>query len=242
MATFVLVHGAFGGGWEWRKVADLLLARGHVPFTPTLTGLGERAHLARPEVDLETHIADVVGVLSFEDLYDVILLGQSSGGGVVTGVADRLPDRLARLVYVDALVPAGGQSAIDCFPASVAEDSMLGPARERGDGWLIPVIEEELLGLPPDVSSWYYPRLVPQPLRTFTQPLRITGDGGSSVPRSFVHCVRDGNDVVSEIINPFAERARASGWDYRRFEAAHDAQISDPEGLAAILEEIALFD
>ena len=108
---------------------------------------------------------------------------------------------------------------------------MLGPARERGDGWLIPVIEEELLGLPPDVSSWYYPRLVPQPLRTFTQPLRITGDGGSSVPRSFVHCVRDGNDVVSEIINPFAERARASGWDSGASRQRTTRRYPTPRGL-----------
>ena len=104
----------------------------------------------------------------------------------------------------------------------------------------IPVIEEKLLGLPPEVSSWYYPRLVPQPLRTFTQRLRIIGDGGSSVPRSFVHCVRDREDAVSEIIGPFAEVARASGWDYRRVEAAHDAQVSDPEAVARILDEIAL--
>ncbi len=239
MATFVLVHGGFGGGWEWRGVGDLLRSSGHVVFTPTLTGLGERAHLARPEIDLETHLADIVAVLSFEDLHDVVLLGQSSGGVVVTGVVDRVPDRIRRVVYLDALVPAGGQSANDCFPASFAEDSMLAPARDRGSGWLIPVIEERLLGLPPEVSSWYYPRLVPQPLRTFSQPLRITGDGGSSVPRSFVQCVRDREDAVSEIIGPFAEAARASGWDYRRVDAAHDAQVSDPEAVARILEEIA---
>jgi len=113
MATFVIVHGGFGGGWEWREVARLLQAKGHEVTRPTLTGLGERSHLATASVDLELHIEDVVQHLAFEGLHDLVLVGQSYGGMVVTGVADRVPERIARLVYVDAFVPRDGESLFD---------------------------------------------------------------------------------------------------------------------------------
>ena len=115
MATYLLVHGAWHGGWCWRRVTDILRAEGHTVFTPTLTGLGERAHLARPEIDLETHISDVLGVLDAEELDDVILCGHSYGGMVITGVADRLPGRIKALVYLDAFVPEHGESVIDLY-------------------------------------------------------------------------------------------------------------------------------
>lgn len=115
MATFVLVHGATAGGWVWRPVPSLLRAEGHEVYTPTLTGLGERAHLLSPEVDLGTHIQDVVNVLEFERLSQVILVGHSYGGVVVTAVAERIPERLAQLVYIDALVPADGESVADLY-------------------------------------------------------------------------------------------------------------------------------
>ena len=116
-AIFVLVHPAWLGGWCWRKVTPLLRDRGHDVYTPTLTGLGERAHLANPEISLATHIEDVVNVLEFEDLHRVILVGNRSGGKVITGVADRVPTRLAQVVYLDAFVPEGGQSLVDLFAA-----------------------------------------------------------------------------------------------------------------------------
>jgi len=249
VATFVLVHGAWGGGWEWRRVADLRRAGGHVAFAPTLTGLGERAHLAGPDVDLETHVADVVGVLTFEDLRDAVLVGHSSSGSVVTGAADRAPERLRRLVYVDAVVPAADQALVDMVPSDWVERNLLAPARDCGNGWLVPVaVDAELLGLPGDAGRRYVAKLVPHPLGAFMQPLRL-GGAGEAVPRTFVHCVREdgderaasGGDAVrpADIVRPFAQRAQERGWDYRRLTAAHDPQISDPDGLVAILEEVA---
>jgi pimeloyl-ACP methyl ester carboxylesterase len=117
MATFVIVHGAWSGAHAWRKVRPLLRASGHEVFTPALTGLGERAHLAGRDIDLETHIRDVVGVLEYEDLQEVLLLGHSYGGVVITAVGDRVPGRVAQLVYLDAEVPADGQSEYDLLPA-----------------------------------------------------------------------------------------------------------------------------
>ena len=116
MATFVLVHPALFGGWCWKKVSPLLHARGHAVHTPTLTGLGERVHLARPEVGLDTHVDDVVNLLTYEDLHDVVLVGNSSGGVVITGVVDRVPERIGHLVYLDAFVPEDGQSMLDIIP------------------------------------------------------------------------------------------------------------------------------
>ena len=131
MATFVIVHGAFGGGWEWREVAALLRARGHDVFTPSLTGFGERVHLATPETGLETHIQDILNVLRYEDLHRVVLACQSYGGMVVTGVADRVPERLAHLVYLNALVPEDGQSAFDLLPPAYAS-ALRGGRPDRG--------------------------------------------------------------------------------------------------------------
>ena len=132
--TFVLVHCAFGGGWAWKYVAPLLRQRGHTVYTPTLTGLGERVHLGCPDVNLDTHIEDIVDVLIYEDLHDVILVGWSYGGMVVTGVLDRLPERLAHVVYLDGEVPCDGDRSFDfCGQAEVAAIEQR--ARETGDGW-----------------------------------------------------------------------------------------------------------
>src|SRR3954454_14928765 len=154
MATFVLIAGAWQGGWCWQRVSPRLRAAGHEVYTPTLTGLGERVHLVRPDVTLETHVTDILNVLRFEDLGDVTLVGHSYGGMVITGVADRAPDRVSRLVYLDALVPNDGESLHDLnSPARRAEH--IEGARASGAGWLIP-------GHNPDAGD------VPQPLSTFT--------------------------------------------------------------------------
>lgn len=240
MATYVLVHGGWGGGWEWAGVAERLRRRGHVVFTPTLTGMGERAHLARPDVDLETHIEDVRALLWYENLDDVILLGHSYSGVVVTGAADRVPERLRRLVYLDAFVPLDGQSEVDCVPRDWAERHMLAPARERGDGWRIPCpFGEGDLDLSAETARWYAARLTDQPLATCTQPLRLRGDGGAAVPRTYIHCVSEGEDPATDPFHPFARRAQEHGWDYRRLTAAHDAHVAAPEELTTLLDELA---
>src|SRR5215217_5268276 len=137
MATFVIVHGAWGGGFSWNKiVAPLLRAKGHDVFVPTLTGLGERSHLATPDVSLDTHIQDVVNVLFYEDLKDVILAGHSYGGNVITGAADLCPERLQQLVYLDAATPSDGESSASRWPGRI--DTLEEQARREGDGWKIP--------------------------------------------------------------------------------------------------------
>src|SRR5947208_7876814 len=135
--TFVLVHGAWHGGWCWIKVTRLLTDAAHVVHTPTLTGLGERAHLARPEIDLEAHIQDIVAVLEAEELRNVVLVGHSYAGMVITGVAARVPNRIASLVYLDAFVPEAGRSLLSYQPPERAE-AMRSAATREGEGWRIP--------------------------------------------------------------------------------------------------------
>ena len=156
MSTFLICHGAWSAGWAWKKVRPLLRAAGHEVFTPTYTGLGERAHQVSPSVNLETHIADVLAVIDFEHLSDIVLVGHSYGGMVATGVADRARDRIARLVYLDAFVPGHGQSLFDLLPAAERERRQ-GGSNANGDGWLLPPNPP-----PPDTSpedvAWITPQ------------------------------------------------------------------------------------
>src|SRR5689334_19234230 len=137
MATIVVAHGAWSGGWSWKKMRPLLRERGHEVFTPTYTGLGERAHLAHQGIDLETHIADVLAMLQYEGLRDIVLLGHSYGGMVATGVADRAADRISRLVYLDAFVPRDGEALMDLVSPE-ARASRRAAMEAGGEGWLIP--------------------------------------------------------------------------------------------------------
>jgi pimeloyl-ACP methyl ester carboxylesterase len=171
MAPIVLVHPAWMGGWRWRKVVPALAAAGHDVRTPTLTGLGERTQLAHPAVDLQTHIEDVVQVLTFEDLHDVLLLGTSSSGIVIIGVADRAPDRIAQLVYLDAFVPGDGQSVLDLLPPD-RRQAMEALVEQEGDGWLLPrfaappwdrFVPESWQVTDPADLAWMLARLRPTP-------------------------------------------------------------------------------
>lgn len=225
MATLVLVHGAWGGGWEWREVERLLCARGHEATRPTLTGLGERAHLASPAVTLATHVEDVARHLEVEDLSGVVLCGHSYGGMVVTGAAERVPERLARLVYLDAFVPNDGESLFDLLPPEWS--AMLRASVVDG---LVPVpfpFEDAAA----THGAWYAERTTPQPLATFEQAVRVAGRA-RSVPRCYVRCTRSDAPVEAS-----AERARAAGWWYREVDAVHDAQVENPAGLVELLVE-----
>jgi pimeloyl-ACP methyl ester carboxylesterase len=239
----VIVHGGWGGGWEWTDVARSLRERGHEVFTPTLTGMGERAHLGNPEVGLGTHVDDVVAVIELEDLHEVILCAHSYGGLPVTGAADRVAERIALVVYIDALVPRDGQSAFDLFPEPfglLAKAS----ADAAGEGWRVPipasllpppgwVIEEE--------RARYVARLRDHPLRSFAEPLRLTG-AIDTVSRAFVRCTGGelGKEVGGDPIAPMAARARDEGWPYRELLAPHDPQLTDPVGTANALHELAV--
>ena len=231
MATFVVAHGAWSAGWAWKKMHPLMRAVGHMLYTPTCTGLGERGHLASPSVDLDLHIRDIVAVLTTEDLANVILIGHSYGGMVATGVADRARAHIAKLVYLDAFVPQDGQCLIDLLPAG-ARGNMLDRAK-TGEGWKIapnPMPSDTS----PEDQAWAMPRRLPQPIRTFTSPLRLTR---GAPPRTFIYCKRVG---PGDVFRSFAERARnQDGWAYFEMDASHNPHITAPEALMAILQRIA---
>jgi pimeloyl-ACP methyl ester carboxylesterase len=234
MATFVLVHGAWHGGWSWRLVADRLAAAGHRVLTPTLTGLGERSHLLSRQVGLATHVADVTAVLRFEDLHDVVLVGHSYAGMVITGVAARDPGRIARLVYYDAFLPDDGQCALDLLPPHISQHFTASAERE-GDGWLIPERPLTALGVRDATAiAWLGPRLVPQPLATYTEPLQAA-PSVRELPGSFILCTG-----WATVFSPCAEKARALGWPVHTIDADHEALATTPDLLTgALLETVA---
>jgi pimeloyl-ACP methyl ester carboxylesterase len=222
--TFVVAHGAWSSGWAWKKLHAPLTARGHRLVTPSYTGLGERAHLARPEIDLDTHITDVVNVLEFEDLRDVVLIGHSYGGVVATGVADRARERLRRLIYLDAFVPEDGQSLADLTGGEAA-------LRARAlDGWRVPPnpVPDDT---PAEDLDWIAARRLNQPLGTLLQPLKLTR-GPLTLPRDYVLCTK------SDTFRPYAERAREAGWPVHELDSSHNPHITVPEALAALLDRI----
>ena len=231
MAVLVVVHGATGGGWEWTGVARRLRARGHDVFTPTLTGLGERAHLLSPDIGLETHITDVVNLVELEDLTHVVLVGHSYGGMVVVGVADRVAGRIARLVIVDGFLPLPGQSSRDLTDPTFFEDVIARPARERGDGWRVPPWDDD-----DDVDPWYRERVRNHPLRTLTDPIRLE-HGPPAHPGTYVRCEYPEKDPSSFASS--RDAALALGWDVTAIDALHDVATSDPDLIASFLDGVA---
>jgi pimeloyl-ACP methyl ester carboxylesterase len=233
MSTFLIVHGAWSGAHAWRWVRPLLRAAGHDVVTPSLTGLGERSHLATPETDLATHVEDVVATLHYEDLTDVVLVGHSYGGMVITGVADRVPERIAQLVYLDADAPRDGEAERDLMP----DDEFQGyaeAAATRGDGWRVPPPFPDPLppGLPAE-AVWAIARMVPMPLATMTQPLRLSAPAGSGPPRTYVFCTegKDGEPVPDHVRRMDTDPA----WRLVRLAATHTAHVHAPELLAETL-------
>jgi pimeloyl-ACP methyl ester carboxylesterase len=232
MATIVLAHGAWSAAWAWKKMRPLMRAAGHEFFSPTYTGLGERAHLARPEIDLSTHIQDVLSVLEFEDLKDVTLLGHSYGGMVATGVADKAADRISRVVYIDAFAPKDGQSLFDLVGPK-AEGNMRAGAQKDGEGWKLP-----LNPMPPDTApedaSWAIPRRRPQPIKTFEQ--KITLQSPYAPPRHYIYAKKNG---PGDVFRQFGDRAKSeAGWKYYEIDASHNPHITCPDVLMALLTEI----
>jgi pimeloyl-ACP methyl ester carboxylesterase len=232
MTTFVLVHGAWHGGWCWGRVARLLRQRGHAVFTPTLTGLGERAHLAGPQVDLETHIADVLGVLRWEELGDVVLCGHSYGGMVITGVADRAAQRIGALVYLDAFVPADGQSVLDFMPPERVEQYRRG-ATERGAGWAIPPLSAAFFKVNEADQAWVDGLCVPQPLACFEQRLRLTGGQATIARRRYIRAA----GYPSVAFDAVAERLKRNpAWRVDSLPCGHDAMLDMPQALVDLLQ------
>ncbi|MEU1517508.1 alpha/beta hydrolase family protein [Streptomyces sp. NPDC005811] len=233
MSTFVLVHGAWHGGWVWQRVAQALREAGHDVYTPTLTGISDRAHLASPAVGLSTHVQDVAALIAAYDLQDVVLVGHSYAGQVITGVADRVPHRLTRRVYLDAFVGRDGNAAIDLLPETVAghyRESVAGP----GFGWLIPVRSLTVLGVTDQADlDWLTPRLTPHPWRSYTEPLQLTG-ACEQVAATYVECT----DWM-RVFQPHAEKAAALGWPVHHIPTGHEAMVTAPKDLAELLLAIA---
>ena len=237
MAAFVLIPGAWLGGWCWRRLTPLLRAGGHDVYTPTLTGLGERAHLARPEVDLDTHIQDVVNVLEYEDLTEVVLVGHSYAGMVVTGVIDRVPERVGHLVYLDAVIPNDGQSLLD-FNTPEGRAAVEAQVRTGGQGWRWPMPDDlqGVAGLTEADKQWLRSKAVPHPLNTLAQPVRAGNQATADLPRTYILCTaeREG-DPVLEIIEQMCEQR---GWRLRRLATGHWPMVSAPGELAGLLLEL----
>jgi len=221
MATYLICHGAWSGGWSWKKMRSLLRAAGHEVFTPTYTGLGERAHLAHPMVCLQTHIQDVLAVIEYEDLADFILVGHSYGGMVVTGVADRVPEKVRQLVYLDAFVPADGQSL----------DDLTGQVREGVEGWLLPPNPPAPDTTAADIA-WNLPRRRHMPARCFSQKLRLA-NAQLRFPRTYIHCTKK---VEPDVFRQFADRLRDDPeWRFLEMDASHSPNLTEPEPLAQVL-------
>ena len=221
--TYVFVHGAMGGSWDWRVVDSLLTLRGHRVVRPSLTGLGERVHLASPSIGLATHIDDVVNAILWDGLHNVILVGHSYGGMVITGVADRIPDRIRRVVYLDAFLPESGETALD-LADSIGATFMR--ANIRG-GFIIPtwVVDDRAI-----------PRDVPQPLRTFTDTLRLLNPAFRRIPAAYILTIERGK--TPDPFQRFADRAAARGWRVYQLEADHVPERSAPAALVALLERV----
>lgn len=230
MAIIVLAHGAWSAAWAWKKVRPLMAVAGHQFFTPTYTGLGERAHLASRSNDLETHIQDVLGVLTCEDLREVVLIGHSYGGMVATGVADRARGRIARLIYLDAFVPANGQALIDLVPAG--ERQRLLDSVRSGDGWRVTPNPT-----PPDTSQedleWIGKYRMPQSVRCFDQPLQLNAE--LTLPRAYIHCTRY---AEQKPFAQFANRAqREAGWQVYDLDASHSPNVTAPTAFMDALRQ-----
>ena len=233
MATFVLVHGAWLGGWCWRRVAPMLREAGHDVYTPTLTGLGDREHLVTPEVGLVTHIQDIANVLFYDDLTDVTLVGHSYGGFVVSGVADEAPERLRQLIYLAAVVPSGdGDSLFAQGPAEMRE--FVEGKAQAFDGWRWPLpsfaeIEQNssMHGLDADDQRWFRESSVPQPVRTFSDPISLKGGAPESLRKTYIRCTGD--------YMPAPEITQGDGWRYRELDAGHWPMFSKPRDLAELL-------
>ncbi len=243
MANYVLVHGGWFGGWCWDKVVPLLQAAGHTVYTPTLTGMGDQAALLTPEVDLDTHVQDVVNLIETNDLQQVILVGHSYSGMVITGAADRVPGRIAHLVYLDAFVPRDGQSIANTVP-------MMGvmlrrEANKNGDGWRVNPPRERggmLFGIKeePDLSL-VRSRVTPQPLQTFLQPVHITHpDAVAAIPHTFIECTRRGVIIwlMRRIMMP-GSLPGGPGWNRRTIASDHMAMMVAPQATADLLLEFA---
>lgn len=222
--TFVMVHGATAGAWEWKSTGKFLTGDGHTVYRATLTGLGEREHLNSPDIDLQTHINDVVNLILYEDLHDVVLTGHSYGGMVITGVMDRVPDRIKHVVFLDAAVPDDGMSLWQLFGANQPVD----PDRFKDGFMQVPWVKP---GTPP-------PHSVKQSIKCFSQPVSYKNPAALKLPVTYVAFIpKDQSADERAKTDTSWKHAVARGWTIRTFPGTHVAMTEDPRGVATLIEQ-----
>lgn len=234
MATFVLVHGAWHGSWCWKRVRKALQSQGHEVFTPTLTGVGERSHLLSPHVNLDTHIDDVVNLIQWEELSDVVLCGHSYGGAVISGAADRVPDRVGALVYLDAFVLESGQSLHDTLPLD-QRNLQRDLTQQYGEGWKVPPIPAEVFGVNATDLEWVNSQCTAQPLATFQQAITLTRKRNAVGNQTFILATGWSDSPFHR----FYAEAQTRGWKTLTVSCGHDVMLDRPEELTSALLGVA---
>lgn len=232
MKTFLLVHGSHDGGWIWRRIVPLLQSGGNLVYAPTLTGLSDRSHLLNCNVNLTTHITDITNLIFYEDLKDVILVGNSYAGMVITGVAAMMPDRVKLLVYLDAYVPEDGQSEHELWPSEMR--AAIEKDEAAKNGLRLPP-EPEIFGITdPETVKWLKERMTPQPLSTYYEPVPAGNARSNAIPRVFIYCT----EPLAAGYSPFtffAEKAKSKGWPVYEMNTGHVSMITAPKELAELL-------
>jgi pimeloyl-ACP methyl ester carboxylesterase len=233
--TYVLAHGSWHGGWCWRPVADRLQAAGHRVYAPSYTGMGDRAHLLNKGITIDTFVEDLVQVIETEELNEVILVGHSFGGIPITGVADRIPERLAHLVYFDAIVLQSGQNAFSVYPKADA-DARIAAASKATGGLAVPIPDPipAAWGFTPGSADyeWVKRRLTAHPLASYTTPLTLKNPIGNGRPRTYIHCTQPELAVLEESRKLVKSQ---QGWKWVDIAAPHEAHITHPGVLAELL-------
>jgi pimeloyl-ACP methyl ester carboxylesterase len=227
VSTFVLVHGAWHGSWCWKRVRRELQRRGHDVFTPTLTGVADRSHLLTPEITLETHILDVANLIEWEELDQVVLCGHSYAGAVVAGVADRLPQRIRSLVYLDAFIPENDRGLWEKIPAERVQD-----------GWKVHPITAEKFGVNAADQAWVDRQCTPQSIDCWLQPSRLNGDHARIA--TILYVLATGWGVGHPPFHAHYSKALEQGWKTIEVKCGHDVMLDDPTRLTDILEGVSV--
>jgi pimeloyl-ACP methyl ester carboxylesterase len=230
----VLVHGAYHGGWCWRRVTQVLASRGVDAYTPTLTGLGQRRHLLTPETALSTHIEDIVNLFEFEDLDAAVLVGHSYAGMVIAGVAEAIPERIAHLVFLDAMVPRDGEAVFDALPEIRARETDATVAGRRV-GVITPPSPEYFGVERPAEIAWVGGHLTPMPSLCYAERIRLANAAAQEVPRTYLLCAAQPEGVLKAATEAAYERFRGADRGHRELPGPHDIMVTHPEVLAEAL-------
>jgi len=231
--TFVLVHGAWHGGWCWRPVSDSLVKQGHRVFSPTLTGLGERSHLLNKNINLTTHITDIANVIQYEDLSSIVLVGHSYGGIIISGVAERLADKISSIVFLDAFLPEDGETLLQ--KSSPAFVTAINTAIEKGESGIKPP-PAAAFGVPEKDRAWVDSKTTPQPVGTYTEPAVFKGARDKIAKKTYVRA----SGYKSAAFDANLAKVKAAGnWKVHELDIGHDVMVIDPARVTSIIVESA---